>query len=116
MQNGRRKWWILAPVILIGGGLFFGWVVMSLWNFVMVPVLHVGVISFWQGLALLVLMRILFGGMRGGGNWGGHRGGPWKDKWRNMSEEERRGMKQAWEQRCRNRGRATDDVIEPVSE
>jgi hypothetical protein len=98
MQVGKRKWWVLAPVLFAGAALLMGWVVMSLWNGVLVPALHVGALNFWQGLGLLVLSRLLFGGFRGG-TWGGHRGGPWKEKWRHMSDDERLQMKQAWQPR-----------------
>jgi hypothetical protein len=64
-----------------------GWVVMSLWNWVM-PALFAGArtIDFLHALGLLVLSRILFGGFRGRGGWQG-RGG-WR-KWERMSPEER---------------------------
>jgi hypothetical protein len=101
MRNVRRNFRFLIPVLFISGGLLMGAAVMFLWNAILVPVLHVGALSFWQGLGLLALSRILFGGFRGG-SWGaGHRGGPWKDKWRSMSEGERMQMKAAWKDRCR---------------
>lgn len=100
MLNVRREFRFLIPVLFIAGGLLMGGVVMLLWNAILVPVLQVGVLGFWQGLGLLALSRILFGGF-GRGPWGGHRGGPWKDKWRSMSQDERMQMKAAWQKRCR---------------
>jgi len=65
--------------------------VMLLWNHVLVDVVNVHAISFGQAAGILVLSKILFGGFRGGG-WR-HRGGPWnkelRDKWQNMTPEER---------------------------
>lgn len=101
MRSVRRDFRFMMPVLFIAGGLLMGGVVMFLWNAILVPVLHVGALTFWQGLGLLALSRILFGGFRGGPWGGGHRGGPWKDKWRSMSEEERMQMKNAWKDRCR---------------
>jgi hypothetical protein len=40
------------------------WVVMSLWNCVLVAVLGVSVISFWQAAGILLLSKILFGGFQ----------------------------------------------------
>lgn len=66
--------------------------VMLLWNNVLVVVLGLHAVTFWQAAGILVLSKILFGGFRGGGGWR-HRGGPWKkelrEKWHNMSPEER---------------------------
>jgi hypothetical protein len=103
MLNVKRNFRLMMPVLFIAGGLLMGGVVMLLWNAILVPVLHVGALTFWQGLGLLVLSRILFGGFRGGPWGGGHRGGPFKDKWRSMSDEERMEMKAAWKERCRPR-------------
>lgn len=83
----------------------FTLLVMSLWNAILVPVLHVGAVSFWQAAGILVLSKILFGGFkgRGGGPWGG-RGRHFKyemrEKWANMSPEEKDKMKQEWRHRC----------------
>lgn len=108
MRSVRREFRFMIPVLFIAGGLLMGGVVMFLWNAILVPVVHVAALTFWQGLGLLALSRILFGGFRGG-PWGGHRGGPWKDKWRSMSEEERIQMKSAWKDRCRQRTHASEE-------
>lgn len=98
----KRKWMIFAPPIFIAAVLLFGWLVMKLWNYTLVPSLHIGAISFWQGVGLLVLSRILFGGFGRGGGWK-RRNGPspqFKHKWMNMSEEEKVKFKQEWKSRC----------------
>ncbi|MFT3937098.1 MAG: hypothetical protein QM726_25955 [Chitinophagaceae bacterium] len=87
-------------------GLSFA--VMALWNNILVPVLHVGIINFWQALGIFGLAKILFGGFPGPrGRWGGgpgrwkqHMGEKMKDKWMNMSDEEREKFKQEWRNRC----------------
>jgi Ca2+/H+ antiporter, TMEM165/GDT1 family len=79
----------------------FGGLVMLLWNNVLVQVTHVSTITFIQALGILVLAKILFGGFRGG--WGSRRY-YWKqrmrDKWNNMTPEERDKFKQEWQKRC----------------
>lgn len=81
----------------------FTLVVMSLWNAVLVPVLHVGAVTFWQAAGILLLSKILFGGFRGG-PWRGRGRHGWGrefgQKWENMTPEEREKMKEEWRQRC----------------
>jgi hypothetical protein len=87
--------------MVIFGIFVFGGVVMLLWNALLPALFHFPVITFWQALGLLLLTKILFSGFRGPG---GHRG-PWKDKmkqrWMNMTPEERENFKQEWGRRCR---------------
>jgi len=81
--------------ILLGTALvlFFGYVVMYLWNAVMPPLLSVGHLTFWRSVGLLLLARILVGGFHRGG-FGGHRRfgrhssrGQYEDWWREVGEE-----------------------------
>lgn len=83
-----------------------GFVVMSLWNWLMPVLFGLKLITFLQALGLLVLSKILFGGFRGGGGWRGrHPGGGhmWKEKmaerWENMNPEERERFKKHWKGR-----------------
>jgi len=99
MLNIRRSFRFMMPVLFIAGGLLMGGIVMFLWNAILVLVVQVGAITFLQGLGLILLSRILFGGFRGG---------PWKDKWRSMSEEGRLQMKASWKDRCRPRMQERD--------
>lgn len=102
----NKKFWIkkIIGFTLLGIAVaaLLGYVVMSLWNNVLVAVLNVSVISFWQALGLLLLSKILFGGFKGGCSC--HRGGQWKkemqEKWHGMSAEEREKIKQEWRNRC----------------
>lgn len=96
-----RKWMILAPFVFVGAVLLFGWIVMSLWNAILVPLVNVGVMSFWQGAGLLILTRILFGSM-GGGGWKKHSGSNpgFKQKWMNMTDEQRSKFREEWKRRC----------------
>ena len=94
----RILFFILIAAVAI---LFFGSVVMLLWNNILSPVLKISTITFAQGLGILVLSKILFGGFRGG--WGSRRH-YWKQrmtqKWNNMTPEEREKFKQEWQSRC----------------
>lgn len=103
MLHNKRKWWVLAPFVFVGAVLLVGWVIMTLWNIILVPLLHVGVITFWQGLGLLVLSRLLFGGFGGRGGkhcCGSHKGHYWKEKWSSMTDEEKEKFKEEWKSRC----------------
>ena len=78
--------------------IVFGWVTMSLWNWLVPELFHGPVIGFWQALGLLLLSKIIFGfgGKGGGGRWRG-RSNYWKQhyyqKWSSMTPEEREQMK-----------------------
>lgn len=76
-------------VLIIVGVSALSWVVMMLWNWLM-PALFVGAhsIDFLQALGLLVLSKILFGGMHRGRHGHGHH--HWRhERWEKLSEEER---------------------------
>ncbi|HEY0433188.1 MAG TPA: hypothetical protein VGC95_04915 [Chitinophagaceae bacterium] len=79
----------------------FGGIVMLLWNNVLVPVLAIHTITFWQALGILALSKILFGGFRGA--WSGKRN-YWKQrmqqKWSSMTPDEKERFKQEWQKRC----------------
>lgn len=90
---------IVAPVAIF----IFGSIVMLLWNNALVPVLRVSAITFWQGLGLLVLSKILFGSFSGGG---GSNRYYQKEKmmWRNMTPEQKEKFKEEWKNRSRRGG------------
>jgi len=95
-------------MILLFGALavtVFGFIVMGLWNAVLVKVLSVKLISFWQALGILLLSKILFGGFGGGRRWRGSHA--WKEKmkqrWDKMTPEEREKFKAEWKNRCGGR-------------
>lgn len=78
-------------VMAVAGVAAVTWVVMQLWN-CLLPDLFSGVstIGYWQALGVLVLSRILFGGLRGGCH------GHWRERrahWDSMTPEERAQLK-----------------------
>ena len=99
MRHNRRKWFFLFPFIFVAAAAFFGWLVMTLWNAALVPATGAALITFWQALGLLVLSRILVGGFGGGKRRGHRHGGHWmREKWMNMTPEEREQFKAQWGQ------------------
>lgn len=87
---GRHR---MGKPAIIGAALFvlLGVVVMTLWNALLPGIVGVTTIGFWQALGLLILCRILFGGlgMRPGmfGMAREHR--RMHERWMNMTPEQR---------------------------
>jgi hypothetical protein len=104
-RNRWRKWWFLIPFIAAAALLVFSYVVMLLWNAVIPHVFtSVNTITYCEAIGLLVLCKILFGGFKGRRGCGcGRRGGYYKyamkEKWMNMTEEERAKFKEEWKNR-----------------
>jgi len=77
-----------------------GFLVMSLWNVLMPSIFAVRAISFSQALGLLVLSKILFGGFRphvgSGPRWRRHM----RERWEQMTPEERDKFKQGLRRSC----------------
>jgi Ca2+/H+ antiporter, TMEM165/GDT1 family len=102
-MRGRRRFWPFIPLIILAAIALFSFIVMLLWNNILVATLHVSAITFWQALGILVLSKILFGGF---GPWRrhDHRGHYWRkemiEKWKTMTPEEREQMKQQFRNRC----------------
>ena len=90
------------PIIILGVLAIIAllsFIVMSLWNIILSPVLHIGVINFWQALGILVLSKILFGGFHRR-HWGSDRRHAWQQKFATMTPEEREKFKSEWRNRC----------------
>ena len=111
----RRAFWFLRAlkfVVIVAVVLAaMSYIAMTLWNW-LVPALFAGpLVNFWQALGLLVLSRLLLGGLRPRGPFGhghfGHgpfRGGPGRHgrfgrhmhrmHWSSMTPEERERMRE----------------------
>jgi hypothetical protein len=107
MKNNLKILMVLKFIAF--GFLFvlgFGFLTMSLWNW-LVPALFNGpIISFYQAIGLLILSKILFGGFKGrGGRCGGHWGGrhPRHEYWRKRMEERMSSMTEEEKEKMRNR-------------
>lgn len=82
----------MVKPLVIGAVLFaaLGLVVMSLWNALLPGIIGVKSIGFWQAVGLLVLCRILFGGLGfRPGMFGGRERRRMHERWMQMSPEER---------------------------
>ena len=97
MMKRKAVWIPVAIVAMIAFAFLGGWVVMSLWNWLLPPLFGWHVLTFWQGLGILVLCRILFGRWGGGPKGPAFRRGP--GGWKKMTPEE----KEEWRQRMRER-------------
>jgi hypothetical protein len=88
----------------------FGWITMTLWNWLIPSIFNGPAITYWQAFGLLVLSKILFSGFGGKGH---HKGGNWKgrhyQKFANMSPEEREALKQKMRERWCNYNKNTPD-------
>ena len=105
----RKKIRPLKVMVMLSMAALFlaavGGLIMFLWNYTLPHLIGVRSISFWQAVALFVLLRLLGGGFRwrafGGGGRHRGRGRYWKEKWMNMSEEERTHFKNRWKEYCK---------------
>lgn len=93
-------------VAMIVAGILFviigGQIVLHLWNWLLPPLFGWHIINFWQALGLLVLCRILFGRLGGGRHFSrGNFRQRMRDRWGNMTPEERERFRQGMRDRCR---------------
>ena len=117
MKRFRGRFAVKFSVMAIIGIFIFGSIVMLLWNALMPVIFNLQAINFWQALGLLILSKIFFGGFRGG-PWRGGRFKYWnqemKQRWMNMTPEEREKFSQEWKERCNWRSR--EEKTSPVTE
>jgi hypothetical protein len=106
MRKSRVAEGIGIALIAIMAFFVVGFVLMSLWNWLMPALFGLRVITFWQAVGLFILGKLLFGGFRGGPgrrHWR-HR---MEERWEQMTPQEREkfreGMQRGW---CR---RAADE-------
>lgn len=108
--------WILKVigicVVVALAFVLFGYVTMYLWNWLMPYLFHLPTIDFYMAIGLVVLSKILFGGMhmRGGRHWGYRK--YWKAKWASMTPEEREKFKTEFAQKCRHRWGSAEIKVE----
>jgi hypothetical protein len=98
MEKGwvRRNKWIffVAPLALAAFIAIGGEVVMHLWNWLLPALFGWRQITLWQALGLLVLSRILFGNLGGGGSSHSKCEGRKPEHWERMTPEEREKFRQ----------------------
>jgi hypothetical protein len=104
----RRGWMVKKAILFLLAAsvavTLFGFVVMGLWNWLMPAVFGLTTLGFWQAVGLLVLFRILFGGIRGGHGGRAHH---WRhrmlERWEKMTPEEREQFRAGLRGRCGRR-------------
>jgi hypothetical protein len=98
----RRRWIFLAPLAILAMLLFIvigGEVVMKLWNWLLPPLFGWRQITFWQGLGLLALCRILFGGLGIHGSGRSNFRRRMRDRCEHVTPEERERFRQRMRER-----------------
>lgn len=111
--------WSLRGVAALAGVIavlaLLGFAVMLLWNGLVPELFRAPPLQYWQALGLLILSRILFGGLRGRG-WHGHwRQRMWRERWERMSPEERAQLREKFASRCWGRRDAGESASPPQS-
>ncbi len=96
-MRGRGGWVVRGPafvVLALALIAVLGFVVMSLWNG-LIPTLFRGPqVDYWQAVGVLLLSRILFGGLRGHGGRHWRERMFWQERWANMTPEERERLRE----------------------
>lgn len=124
MNTQHKKGKFLIAVLVIAGLFLLPYIVMLLWNGILPEVIGVKTITYWQAVGIFILCKLLFGGFKGGGNHHHKKHKMIKkhfknccnnndnkssmkealrDKFMNMSDEERENFRQKWKDRFRGR-------------
>ena len=93
MRIGRGVGFAALAAVAVAA---LGYVVMALWNGLLPGLFGFRTIGFWQGLGLLALTRILFGGFHRGHGHGFHRRHHMIQRWEGMSPEERQKFREGF--------------------
>ena len=91
-----------------------GLAVMLLWNSLVPELFRGPPLQYWQALGLLLLSRILFGGLRGRSGRHGHwRQRMWRERWESMTPEERARLREQFQGRCGHRSGPAGEQATP---
>jgi hypothetical protein len=99
----RRNWIFIAPAAIVGIVLFTflgGQIVMRLWNWLVPSLTGWHTLTFWQALGILVLCRILFGGLGMPGRARSNIRRRMAERWDSIPAEERERIRQHMSERC----------------
>ena len=102
---------LFMAVVFVGIAAALSWVVMLLWNAILPETVGVKPLNFWKAAGLLLLAKILFGGMKRARS--PHKQAAkhhWKNKWMSMNHEERQEAKARWKAYCEKRDAGPKDV------
>jgi hypothetical protein len=86
----------LKVVVMVAvASVVLGFAVRELWNWLMPTIFGLRMITFWQGLGLFVLGKMLLGGFhRHGGGGRGRWGRGMRERWERMTPEQQEHFKQ----------------------
>jgi hypothetical protein len=102
-MSRRRRLIFIIPAAILGILLFMaigGEIVLHLWNWLLPPLFGWRQITFWQAIGMLVLCRILFGGVSGRGFHRSNYRRRMAERWERMTPEEREKFRQGMRARC----------------
>ncbi len=101
----KKHWKRMKPLLFllipVGIAILVG-LVMFLWNAILPEVIGVNTITYWQALGIFVLSKILFGGFKRGARRPGKFNRMNKNKFMNMTDEEKAAFKSEWKARCQS--------------
>ena len=98
----KKRWIFKAAKVVVLVALaatVLSFVVMGLWNWLVPGLFGLRQIGFWQALGLLLLSKILFGGLRGPRGQM-HWRGRMMQRWEKMTPEEREKFREGMRGRC----------------
>ena len=84
---------IFIAIAVVGLAILFGYLIMWLWNALMPEIFGLPTVTYWQGVGLFVLAKIIFG--FGGGDCGGN-----KKSGRRSSKRKKHKFKSYYEKKC----------------
>ena len=100
-HHNRSRFFKFIPGVIAVFAAFTA-ITMLLWNALMPAIFGLTAITFWQALGLMILARLLFGGVKTHQFWKHKRpDGNFRRKWMNLSPEERKAfiMKRYFDER-----------------
>jgi hypothetical protein len=103
-QNTWKKKYFMFIPFAIMAALALSALVMVLWNYLMPDLFNLPTLNYWQASALLVFCRILFGGFhfkKPEGRKSTYENETLKNKFINMTNEEKTAFKEQWKSRCK---------------
>ncbi len=85
---------VMFVVMCVAVLALLGFVVMSLWNWLMPELFGLKLIGYWQAVGLIILSRLLFAGYGRPGRRGGRLRHRMRERWEQMTPEEREKFRQ----------------------
>ena len=94
-HSHRHKIWILPIILVIVAVVIL--ITMLLWNALLPVLFKVPVITYWQAAGLLVLSRLLLGGLRGFHHHKHAHRSSLRERWEHLNPDEREKVFKNWD-------------------